>query len=96
MRLTRFVDSKQLRATTARVFASTGRNTRETSPRRESTLSMSPGPWCEKPLWSLRQHVEDSRMFRLGMRLRQASLPASSSHLPCWMVCDAEMRPKAS
>ena len=40
-------------------------------------------------MWSLRQAVEVSRMFRLGTLARQARWSASCSHLLCWMVCEA-------
>ena len=35
-------------------------------------------------------------MFRLGGGLRQLSAADSSSHLQCWMVCDALTIAKAS
>ena len=50
---------------------------------------MSPGPWCEKPLWSLRHAVDVRRMLRLGTFARQSSLLASCSHLLCCTVIDA-------
>ncbi len=43
------------------------------------------GPWCENPLWSLRQHVEVSRMFRLATGARQSSdRPARATWCAGW------------
>ena len=69
---------------------------RETVPFIVSAVSMSPGPWWLKPLWSLRQQVEVKRMFNDGMGSRQESLIASSSHFVCWMVIDADTIANAS
>ncbi len=62
----------------------------------ESTTSINPGPWWLKPLWSLRQQVEVSKMFREGIGLRHESLTPSSSHFACCTVIDAETMANAS
>ena len=71
------------------MLASGGRYTRPTLPRCVMTFWISPGPWWLNPLWSLRQAVDVSRMLRLGTSARQGRCSASSSHLLCWMVCEA-------
>jgi len=53
------------------------------------TFWIRPGPWWEKPLWSLRHTVEVSSTFKLGTGARHGSSAASSSHLACWIVCEA-------
>src|SRR5215208_4773198 len=62
---------------------------RPTVPLLESMTSIRPGPWCEKPLWSLRQAVDVRRMFKDATRSRQGRLIASWSHLVCWTVMGA-------
>ena len=47
---------------------------RATVPRLESITSIRPGPWWLKPLWSLRQQVEVSRMFSEAIDSRQGRL----------------------
>ena len=66
-----------------------GASMRATVPRLESITSIRPGPWWLKPLWSLRQHVDVSRMFSEAILSRQGSLPASSSHLACCTSMEA-------
>jgi hypothetical protein len=66
------------------------------APRWVMTFWISPGPWCEKPLWSFRQQVEVSKMLRLGTLLRHGRCVDSSSHLLCWIVCDALTMANAS
>src|SRR6476620_5266517 len=56
---------------------------RATVPRLDSITSIRPGPWWLKPLWSLRQQVEVSRMLSDAIGSRQGSRVASSSHLVC-------------
>jgi hypothetical protein len=48
-------------ATESRQFASGGRYTRATVPFFDTMVSMKPGPWWLKPLWSLRQQVDVRR-----------------------------------
>ena len=67
-----------------------------TSARWISITWITPGPWWEKPLWSLRQAVEVSRTFRLGTAARQGRRSDSSSHLLCCTVCEALTIAKAS
>ena len=62
---------------------------RETVGFRVSIVSMNPGPWWLKPLWSFRQQVEVRRMFSAGTGLRHSSFSDSSSHLLCWMAIEA-------
>ena len=62
---------------------------RATVPRLESITSIRPGPWWLKPLWSLRQQVDVSRMLSEGTGSRHGRLSASSSHLVCCTVIDA-------
>ena len=57
---------------------------------------MKPGPWCEKPLWSLRQPVEVSRTFSDGTGARQGRSRHISSHLACWVAIDATTMANAS
>ena len=56
------------------VFASGGSHTRTTPGESGSIASIRPGPWCEKPLWSLRQHVEVSSTFSDGTDARHGSV----------------------
>ncbi len=65
-------------------------------PRLVITVSIRPGPWWLKPLWSLRQQVEVNSTFSEGTGPRQASSRASSSHLVCCTVIDADTMAKAS
>ena len=60
------------------------------------TFWIRPGPWWENPLWSFRQVVEVNKMFRLGTLARHGRWLASSSHLLCWMVCEALTMANAS
>ena len=69
---------------------------RATVPRLESITSIRPGPWWLKPLWSLRQQVEVSRMFSEAIESRQGSSSASCSHLVCCTVIEAETMANAS
>ncbi len=69
---------------------------RATSPRAVRTVWMRPGPWWEKPLWSLRQAVEVRRMLRLGTLARQSRRRDSWSHLLCCTVIEALTMAKAS
>ena len=57
---------------------------------------MKPGPWCENPLWSLRQQVEVSRTLREATGARQDSSRHISSHLACWVVIEATTIANAS
>ena len=69
---------------------------RATVPRLESITSIRPGPWWLKPLWSLRQQVEVSRMLSDATGARQGRLIASWSHFVCCTVIDAETIANAS
>ncbi len=69
---------------------------RDTVPFFESTTSIRPGPWWLKPLWSLRQQVEVSRMLSEAIGARHGSRSASCSHLACCTVIDAETIANAS
>ena len=61
---------------------------RVTVPRLESITSIKPGPWWLKPLWSLRQQVDVSRMLSDAIGARQGRFAASWSHLVCCTVID--------
>ena len=69
---------------------------RATVPFMASTVSIRPGPWWLKPLWSLRQQVEVNRMFSDGTGMRQGRSRAFSSHLVCWTVIEADTIANAS
>ena len=60
------------------------------------TVSIRPGPWWLKPLWSLRQQVDVSRTFSEATGRRQCSARDASSHLECWTVIDADTMANAS
>src|SRR6185503_11404727 len=64
---------------------------RATVPRLDSITSIKPGPWWLKPLWSLRQQVDVSRMFSEAIGARQASLVPSSSHFVCCTAFEAAL-----
>ena len=57
---------------------------------------MNPGPWWEKPLWSLRQHVEVSSTFREATGARQRRSRHISSHFACCVVIEATTMANAS
>ena len=78
------------------VLASGGSQTRTTPGLRGNIVSISPGPWCEKPLWSLRQHVLVSRTLSEATDARQGRSAACCSHLECWIIIDATIMAKAS
>ena len=59
-------------------------------------MSIRPGPWWLKPLWSLRQQVEVSSTFSEATGARQASSALSCSHLVCWIAIEAETIANAS
>ena len=63
---------------------------RATVPLFESITSIRPGPWWLKPLWSLRQQVDVSRMLSDAIGARQGRWICSWSHLVCCTVIDAE------
>ncbi len=69
---------------------------RATVPFLLSTTSISPGPWWLKPLWSFRQAVDVSRMFNDATGARQDRSRATSSHLVCCTVIDADTIANAS
>jgi hypothetical protein len=69
---------------------------RTTSPRRLIIVSISPGPWWLKPLWSLRQQVEVRRTLSEATGARHSSRRISSSHFACWIAIEAETIAKAS
>ena len=47
---------------------------------------MKPGSWCENPLWSCRQTVDDSRMFSEATDARHGTwFLLMSSHFACWL-----------
>ena len=78
------------------VLASGGSHTRTTPGESGSIASISPGPWCEKPLWSLRQHVEVSSTFSDGTDARHGSSWACCSHFTCCTAIEAETIANAS
>ncbi len=57
---------------------------------------MSPGPWWEKPLWSLRQQVLVRRMLSDDTGARHDRSCACCIHLTCWIVIEAETMANAS
>ncbi len=59
-------------------------------------MSIRPGPWWLKPLWSLRQQVEVSSTLSEATGARQSSRRISSSHFVCWIAIEAETIAKAS
>jgi hypothetical protein len=83
-------------ATTRVLLASGGNQMRATSGLSGATVSISPGPWWEKPLWSLRQQVLVSSTFSDGTGVRPGSVAASCSHLACWTIIEALTIAKAS
>ena len=51
---------------------------------------MNPGSWCENPLWSWRQTVEDSRMFSDAIAARHGTwFLEMSSHFACWLTIES-------
>ena len=58
--------------------------------------SISPGPWWENPLWSLRQQVEVSSTLSEDTGARHGSFCACWSHLTCWTAIDADTMANAS
>ena len=78
------------------VFASGGNHTRTTSGASGIAVSIRPGPWWEKPLWSLRQQVEVSSTFSDATSARQGSVCACCSHLVCWISIEADTIANAS
>ena len=69
---------------------------RATDPFFESIVSIRPGPWWLKPLWSFRQQVEVRRTFSDAIGRRQGSLMLSVSHFVCWTVIEADTIANAS
>ena len=69
---------------------------RATDPFFESMVSIRPGPWWLKPLWSFRQHVEVRRTFSEAIGRRHSSLMPSASHFACCTVIEAEIIANAS
>jgi hypothetical protein len=59
-------------------------------------VSMNPGPWCEKPLWSLRQQVEVSGTLSEAMGARHGSFRHISSHFACCVAIEATIIANAS
>ena len=59
-------------------------------------MSIRPGPWWLKPLWSFRQHVEVRRTFSDAIGRRHGSLMLSASHFACCTVIDADTIANAS
>ncbi len=78
------------------VLASGGSHTRTTPGASGSRLSIRPGPWWEKPLWSFRQHVEVSRMLSDDTGARHGSVCACWSHLVCCTAIEADTMANAS
>ena len=78
------------------VLASGGSQTLTTSGDSGIRQSIRPGPWCEKPLWSLRQQVEVSRTLSDDTSARHGSSRACWSHFTCWIAIDAETIANAS
>ena len=61
------------------------------------TRSMKPGSWCEKPLWSCRQTVDESRMFSEATGARHGTwFLLMSSHFACWLNIESMTWAKAS
>ena len=87
---------RQWRPIDSVVFASGGNQTRTTSGASGIAVSISPGPWWEKPLWSLRQQVEVSSTLSDATSARHDSSCACCSHLVCWTSIDAETIANAS
>ena len=77
-------------------MASGGRYTRTIAPDSEIIVSISPGPWWLKPLWSFRQQVDVSSTFSEATGARQSRSRASCSHFACCTVIDAETIANAS
>src|SRR5688500_7048837 len=96
MRLTWLVLRRQWSVIDSVVLASGGRKTRTTSGDKGMRQSIRPGPWCEKPLWSLRQHVEVSSTLSDDTSARQDSSWACWSHFTCWTAMDADTMANAS
>jgi len=53
-------------------------------------------PWCENPLWSLRQHVEVSSTFSEDTGFRHGRVSHISSHFACWVAIEATINANAS
>jgi len=60
------------------------------------TVSIRPGPWWLKPLWSLRQQVDVSSTLSDEMGTRQSRASVCCSHFMCWMSIEAVIIAKAS